>query len=168
MSCFEENACYNFFFCKENDTSVKDERKLEITVIQSTLEEVKKTMSDSESDSGVGSVRTNDQSSENDSAGEQKKTVTLITPKPTNKTVNRGKSVKRSESVLSRFSFFFPTESEKLADLLVEEFKKNDQSNGLALERMFRNNQTKLDKPEATGFNILFFYPCSISFLINI
>ena len=55
-------------------------------MIQSTLEEVKKTMSDSESDSGVGSVRTNDQSSENDSAGEQKKTVTLITPKPTNKT----------------------------------------------------------------------------------
>lgn len=55
-------------------------------MIQSTLEEVKKTMSDSESDSGVGSVRTNDQSSENDSAGEQKKTVTLITPKTTNKT----------------------------------------------------------------------------------
>ena len=55
-------------------------------MIQSTLEEVKKTISDSESDSGVGSVRTNDQSSENDSAGEQKKTVTLITPKPTNKT----------------------------------------------------------------------------------
>lgn len=157
MSCFEENACYNFFFCKENESSVKDERKLEITVIQSTLEEVKKTMSDSESDSGVGSVRTNDQSSENDSAGEQKKAVTLITPKTTNKTVNRGKSVKRSESVLSRFSFFFPTESEKLADLLVEEFKKNDQSNGLAMERMFRNNQTKPDKPEATGFNILSF-----------
>ena len=65
--------------------------------------------------------------------------------------------MKRSESVLSRFSFFFPTESEKLADLLVEEFKKNDQSNGLAMERMFRNNQTKPDKPEATGFNILSF-----------
>ena len=62
---------------------MSDPRKLEITVIQSTLEEVKKTMSDSESDSGVGSVRTNDQSSENDSANEnqQKKTVTLITPK---------------------------------------------------------------------------------------
>jgi len=167
MACFEDTACYNFIFCKNNEPEVKandNPRKLEITVIQSTLDEVKKTMSDSESDSGVGSVRTNDQSSENDSAGEvqnQKKTVTLITPKLGPKPAKSSKPVKRSESVMSRFSFFFPAESEKLADMLVEEFKKNDQTNGLAMERMFRNQtkQTTSDKPEATGFNIhtLFF-----------
>ena len=28
MACFEENACYNFFFCKENDTSVKGNNKI--------------------------------------------------------------------------------------------------------------------------------------------
>ena len=58
-------------------------------MIQQTIDEVKKTMSDSESDSGVGSVRTNDQSSglgsENDSATETKKTVTLVTPNLPNK-----------------------------------------------------------------------------------
>lgn len=154
MACFEDTACYNFIFCKKNEPEVKvsDPRKLEITVIQSTLEEVKKTMSDSESDSGVGSVRTNDQSSENDSANEnqQKKTVTLITPKLGPKPAKSSKPVKRSESVMSRFSFFFPAETEKLADMLVEEFKKNDQSNGLAMERMFRNQTKQSDKPEAT------------------
>ena len=45
--------------------------------------------------------------------------------------VNRGKSVKRSESLMSRFSFIFPSESEKLGDLMLQEFKKNDQSNGM-------------------------------------
>ena len=79
-------------------------------MIQSTLEEVKKTMSDSESDSGVGSVRTNDQSSENDSAGEQKKTVTLITPKPTNKTGKlKPKNSLKNHSVPKKLflTFFF-------------------------------------------------------------
>jgi hypothetical protein len=162
MACIEDTACYNFIFCKKAEPEVKvsDPRKLEITVIQSTLEEVKKTMSDSESDSGVGSVRTNDQSSENDSANEnqQKKTVTLITPKLGPKPAKSSKPVKRSESVMSRFSFFFPAETEKLADMLVEEFKKNDQSNGLAMERMFRNQTKQSDKPEATGFNIFFVF----------
>ena len=62
------------------------------------------------------------------------------------------KSVKRSESLLSRFSFIFPQESEKLADLLVEEFKKNDQKNGLAMEKMFRKADPTV---EVNGFNIL-------------
>ena len=57
---------------------------------------------------------------------------------------------------------FFPTETEKLADMLVEEFKKNDQSNGLAMERMFRNQTKQSDKPEATGFNIPFFVFSSV------
>ena len=65
--------------------------------------------------------------------------------------------------MLSRFSLFFPSESEKLADMLVEEFKKNDQSNGLVMERMFRN-QYKTDKTEDTGFNILLFSRVSIDF----
>ena len=63
--------------------------------------------------------------------------------------------------MLSHFSLFFPSESEKLADMLVEEFKKNDQSNGLVMERMFRN-QYKTDKPEDNGFNILFSFRDSI------
>jgi len=177
MACFEDTSCYNLIFCQKNEPEVKasnSARKLEITVIQSTLEEVKKTMSDSESDSGVGSVRTNDQSSENDSANEnqQKKTVTLITPKLGPKPAKSSKAVKRSESVMSRFSMFFPSESEKLADMLVEEFKKNDQTNGLAMERMFRNQTKQSDKPEATDLIYLFsfFCPCShflIFLLVN-
>ena len=67
--------------------------------------------------------------------------------------VNRVKSVKRSESLLSRFSFIFPQETEKLADILVEEFKKNDQSNGLAMERMFRKADSST-LVEVKGFNI--------------
>ena len=67
--------------------------------------------------------------------------------------VNRVKSVKRSESLLSRFSFIFPQETEKLADILVEEFKKNDQSNGLAMERMFRKADPSA-LVEVNGFNI--------------
>ena len=51
---------------------------------------------------------------------------------------------------------FFPSESEKLADMLVEEFKKNDQTNGLAMERMFRNQTKQSDKPEATDLIYLF------------
>merc|ERR1711935_1266394 len=76
------------------------------------------------------------------------KTVTLITPKLGPKPAKSSKAVKRSESVMSRFSMFFPSESEKLADMLVEEFKKNDQTNGLAMERMFRNQMKQSDKPE--------------------
>lgn len=91
----------------------------------------------SESDSGVGSVRTT--GTEGDSAIESgKESIKKSSVKTISAKVNRVKSVKRSESLLSRFSFIFPQESEKLADLLVEEFKKNDQKNGLAMEKMFR------------------------------
>jgi hypothetical protein len=139
--CFEEGSkCYNFLTCqKAEDIINKDSaKKVSIEVVHNP----KKIQHDSddvnsESDSGVGSVRTT--GTEGDSAIEsgkesiKKQNVKTITAK-----VNRVKSVKRSESLLSRFSFIFPQETEKLADILVEEFKKNDQSNGLAMERMFR------------------------------
>jgi len=59
------------------------------------------------------------------------------------------KSVKRSESLLSRFSFIFPSGGEKLSEILVEEFKKNDRTTGIALERMFSSNSLNSISEEA-------------------
>lgn len=140
--CFEEGSkCYNFLTCKKTEEIIDQDSKKKVSI--EVVHDSKKIQHDSddvnsESDSGVGSVRTT--GTEGDSAIESGKES--IKKKPQVKTisakVNRVKSVKRSESLLSRFSFIFPQENEKLADILVEEFKKNDQSNGLAMERMFR------------------------------
>merc|ERR1719445_1747643 len=65
--------------------------------------------------------------------------------------VTRVKSVKRSESLLSRFSFIFPSGGEKLSDILVEEFKKNDRTTGIALERMFSSNSMNSIPEETTA-----------------
>lgn len=151
MLCFEDRKCVKIFTCcnNEDDTSVPTEevKKIEIIHTQnSTVLPGKKSVvtsdSDSNSDSGVGSVR----DSSNDSGKEsiQSKNIPLkiaanqqIKNAPK---VNRAKSVKRSESLLSRFSFIFPSGGEKLSDILVEEFKKNDRTTGIALERMFSSN----------------------------
>ena len=108
----------------------------------------------SESDSGVGSVR----DSSNDSGKESMKIPLKIATSSTK--VMRAKSVKRSESLLSRFSFIFPSGGEKLSDILCEEFKKTDRNNGIAIERMFSSNSMESipegipipnKKSEATG-----------------
>jgi hypothetical protein len=139
MFCFEERSeCYNLFCCQK-DLQSRDVTKVEKKV---TIEVIAKKYSDSdinsESDSGVGSVRTgtgSENAENSDSAIDsgKEKSISIKMNKPTflnPPKVNRGKSVKRSESLMSRFSFIFPSESEKLGDLMLEEFKKNDQSNG--------------------------------------
>lgn len=155
MLCFEERSkCYNFFTCqKELQTSDNEEKKMSIKVIQTSSMKKKDSDSDinSESDSGVGSVRTgtgseNHSDSAIDSGKEASIKITKITKLNPPK-VNRGKSVKRSESLMSRFSFIFPSESEKLGDLMLEEFKKNDQSNGIVMERLFRNSGLSTGNP---------------------
>lgn len=171
MLCFEEGSkCYNFFTCqKELQTLDNEEKKMTIKVIQTSSMKKKDSDSDinSESDSGVGSVRTgtgseNHSDSAIDSGKEASIKITKITKLNPPK-VNRGKSVKRSESLMSRFSFIFPSESEKLGDLMLEEFKKNDQSNGIVMERLFRNSGLSTGNPvknptEVNGFNIYLFY----------
>lgn len=139
--CFEEGSkCYNFLTCKKAEEIIDQDSKKKVTI--EVVHDSKKIQHDSddvnsESDSGVGSVRTT--GTEGDSAIESgKESIKKPNVKTISAKVNRVKSVKRSESLLSRFSFIFPQETEKLADILVEEFKKNDQSNGLAMERMFR------------------------------
>jgi len=139
--CFEEGSkCYNFLTCKKTEEIIDQDSKKKVSI--EVVHDSKKIQHDSddvnsESDSGVGSVRTT--GTEGDSAIESgKESIKKPQVKTISAKVNRVKSVKRSESLLSRFSFIFPQETEKLADILVEEFKKNDQSNGLAMERMFR------------------------------
>lgn len=156
MFCFEERSqCYNLFCCQK-DLQSRDVTKVEKKV---TIEVIAKKYSDSdinsESDSGVGSVRTgtgSENAENSDSAIDsgKEKSISIKMNKPTflnPPKVNRGKSVKRSESLMSRFSFIFPSESEKLGDLMLEEFKKNDQSNGIVMERLFRNSGLATGNP---------------------
>jgi hypothetical protein len=172
MFCFEERSqCYNLFCCQK-DLQSRDVTKVEKKV---TIEVIAKKYSDSdinsESDSGVGSVRTgtgSENAENSDSAIDsgKEKSISIKMNKPTflnPPKVNRGKSVKRSESLMSRFSFIFPSESEKLGDLMLEEFKKNDQSNGIVMERLFRNSGLATGNPvknptEVNGFNIYLFF----------
>ena len=90
--------------------------------------------SNSESDSGLGSVQdSNDSSSAADSGKEE--------------TLGKSARVKpkRSESLLSRFSIIFsPSSSDKLSDMLVEDLKKTNRSNGIALERLFDDKGGKI------------------------
>jgi hypothetical protein len=154
--CFEEGSkCYNFLTCKKTEEIIDQDSKKKVSI--EVVHDSKKIQHDSddvnsESDSGVGSVRTT--GTEGDSAIESgKESIKKPQVKTISAKVNRVKSVKRSESLLSRFSFIFPQETEKLADILVEEFKKNDQSNGLAMERMFRKADPSA-LVEVNGFNI--------------
>lgn len=159
MLCFDQNnKCLKHITCCGNEDDISGSSdgkvKLEISHPQSTTELPGKTVvtseSDinSESDSGVGSVR--DSSTGNDSGKESMTSkIPLKIVASTTVKVNRVKSVKRSESLLSRFSFIFPSGGEKLSDILVEEFKKNDRTTGIALERMFSSNSMNSIPEEA-------------------
>lgn len=162
MLCFEDRKCVKIFTCcgNEDDTSATEDKvKIEIIHTQNStvlpgkkIAATSESDNNSESDSGVGSVR----DSSNDSGKESmtSKIPLKIAAAPVK--VNRAKSVKRSESLLSRFSFIFPSGGEKLSDILVEEFKKNDRTTGIALERMFSSNsmnsipeESAVARPEA-------------------
>lgn len=143
------------FTCCRNEDDISDSSdKVKIEIIHtqnSTALPGQKTVvtsesdNNSESDSGVGSVR----DSSNDSGKESMTSQIPLKIASTTVKVNRTKSVKRSESLLSRFSFIFPSGGEKLSDILVEEFKKNDRTTGIALERMFSSNSMNSIPEEA-------------------
>lgn len=161
MFCFDEKSttCLKVLKCCGNEdeqTGSEGRVKIEIIHTQNPAVAKKAVLSDldnnSESDSGVGSV----QDSSNDS-GKESTVASKIPLKIASSTVkvNRVKSVKRSESLLSRFSFIFPSGGEKLSDILVEEFKKNDRTTvlGIALERMFSSNSMNSIPEEAQTKN---------------
>jgi hypothetical protein len=159
MLCFEDRKCVKIFTCcgNEDDPTASTEdkiQKIEIVHTQnSTVLPGKKMVTtsesdnNSESDSGVGSVR----DSSNDSGKESMTSKIPLKIAASSAKVNRTKSVKRSESLLSRFSFIFPSGGEKLSDILVEEFKKNDRTTGIALERMFSSNSMNSIPEEAVN-----------------
>merc|ERR1712037_699779 len=91
--------------------------------------------SNSESDSGLGSVQdSNDSGSSSTDSGKEEITAKSARTK-----------TKRSESLLSRFSVIFTNSaSDKLSDMLVEDLKKTNRSNGIALERLFDDKGQKI------------------------
>lgn len=149
MLCFDQ--CKILPCCAQEDEISESPKKIEIVHTQNPASLPGKVVSESdhnsESDSGVGSVR----DSSNDSGKETMKSKIPLKIASSSVKVTRVKSVKRSESLLSRFSFIFPSGGEKLSDILVEEFKKNDRTTGIALERMFSSNSMNSIPEETTA-----------------
>lgn len=149
MLCFDQ--CKILPCCAQEDEISESTKKIEIVHTQNPAPLPAKVVSESdhnsESDSGVGSVR----DSSNDSGKETMKSKIPLKIASSSVKVTRVKSVKRSESLLSRFSFIFPSGGEKLSDILVEEFKKNDRTTGIALERMFSSNSMNSIPEETTA-----------------
>jgi len=158
MLCFEDRqkCLKNLFCCPSEDPT--DAGRPEIEIIHDAMDlqgkkidDLEGTDSNCESDSGVGSVASAPDSGKESMTSKiplkiAQSTVTCV---KTPVKVTRVKSVKRSESLLSRFSFIFPSGGEKLSEILVEEFKKNDRTTGIALERMFSSNSLNSISEEA-------------------
>jgi len=137
MLCFSQKFCLPC--CQETEELGREKPTIErIDSAVITISPKKKGQeidSNSESDSGLGSVQdSNDSGSSSADSGKEEITAKSARTKP-----------KRSESLLSRFSVIFTNSaSDKLSDMLVEDLKKTNRSNGIALERLFDDKGVKI------------------------
>lgn len=137
MLCFSQKFCLPC--CQETEELGREKPTIErIDSAVITISPKKKGQeidSNSESDSGLGSVQdSNDSGNSSTDSGKEEINAKSARTKP-----------KRSESLLSRFSVIFSNPaSDKLSDMLVEDLKKTNRSNGIALERLFDDKGVKI------------------------